>query len=706
MEHCVSAARVTDSLQPGQAAAAALQTAGVKVHGQFGVQLSARMSPRQARSAAVRSACAYTFRSRPRVRGSARRLLQALQAGQVNSTQAVRAMGLDKVLAANPGLNGTGIRIGIISDSFAAGFPANISSSGCPGVPGTITQKEGPSGSSDEGRAMAELICFVAPQAQLVFRTGVEGEADMAAGIMQLQRQGCRVIVDDIMYPAEAQFSPGILVQAIEKVKSLGVAYFTAGGNEDGTAIDFQSRWATITDPATGEALGSGHVWAPTFSGSMADMFLEIKIKRQDYPRSVDIYLQWNQPFFRNTLGLAGPLSDVHIYVCDKPVTSWQQLDPFLPSRDKICDVYYDTPIGYEPFWPSDLVDHNGEEPPPGAISLGGTQDAAESVSFFVTPSNSPGKFLSKFLFIQHVDTYQGQWDAPANSNLDLKIFWSGDERNNILLPPRQWGGRYLRNGSTTAAHGNTPGAMSICAVDYRNTPAYGVSPAVAEDFSGQGITPIYHDAQGAALPVPVRYLKPDVCAPQNTDTSFFGDDGLPETDTDNTGLPNFKGTSAAAPHAAAVAALMLQQNPLLKPDTIYSLMRATAYDMPYRWDRRTGYGYIAADRLLGPQGFCANQPDGTACTPARSRLQQSTAAAPNPTNRAAVATPPWWWSTNCSTAAWQCRGQACTAVRVPIPGAIGVRCNDNNPCTTNDRCNAQGICAGTGSCGRRRRWP
>jgi hypothetical protein len=27
----------------------------------------------------------------------------------------------------------------------------------------------------------------------------------------------------------QAQYSPGILVQAIEKVKSLGVAYFTAG---------------------------------------------------------------------------------------------------------------------------------------------------------------------------------------------------------------------------------------------------------------------------------------------------------------------------------------------------------------------------------------------------------------------------------------------------------------------------------------------
>jgi hypothetical protein len=36
-----------------------------------------------------------------------------------------------------------------------------------------------------------------------VFRTGYEGEADMAAGIMQLQRQGCKVIVDDVGYASE-----------------------------------------------------------------------------------------------------------------------------------------------------------------------------------------------------------------------------------------------------------------------------------------------------------------------------------------------------------------------------------------------------------------------------------------------------------------------------------------------------------------------
>jgi hypothetical protein len=65
-----------------------------------------------------------------------------------------------------------------------------------------------------------------------------------------------------------------------------------AGGNEDGTAIDIRSNWATVYDSATQEAVGSAHVFAPTFSGSMSDMFLEIKVKRLDYPRFVDIHLQ------------------------------------------------------------------------------------------------------------------------------------------------------------------------------------------------------------------------------------------------------------------------------------------------------------------------------------------------------------------------------------------------------------------------------
>jgi hypothetical protein len=65
-----------------------------------------------------------------------------------------------------------------------------------------------------------------------------------------------------------------------------------------------------------------------------------------------------------------------------------------------------------------------GEGPPQGAISLGGAADASETVSFFVEPSSNPNSTLSKFVLIQHVDTYAGEWSVAANSTLELKIFW------------------------------------------------------------------------------------------------------------------------------------------------------------------------------------------------------------------------------------------------------------------------------------------
>ena len=108
----------------------------------------------------------------------------------------------------------------------------------------------------------------------------------------------------------------------------------------------------------------------------------------------------------------------------------------------------------------------------------------------------------------------------------------------------------------------------------------------------------MFFGANGRRLSTPVVRLKPGVTGPDGGNTSFFLFDlgfevpGTSEPD----GIPNFFGTSASAPHVAAVAALILDQRARdmaarkrfagprkLTPDLIYWAMRLTADDMKLR---------------------------------------------------------------------------------------------------------------------------
>jgi len=124
------------------------------------------------------------------------------------------------------------------------------------------------------------------------------------------------------------------------------------------------------------------------------------------------------------------------------------------------------------------------------------------------------------------------------------------------------------------------------------------VDDAADNDFDGTtdapNIKPILFDTAGNRLTIPQMRLKPEIVAPDGANTTFFGRDAEPD------GFPNFFGTSAAAPHAAAVAALMIQAVPTTTPERVYEILETTAIDMgPPGFDFDSGFGLIQADQAL-----------------------------------------------------------------------------------------------------------
>jgi hypothetical protein len=163
----------------------------------------------------------------------------------------------------------------------------------------------------------------------------------------------------------------------------------------------------------------------------------------------------------------------------------------------------------------------------------------------------------------------------------------------------------YATNSSTSYGHANASGANSVGAAFYGSTPAFGTDPPRLEDFSSAGGIPILFDTSGNAT-YELRQ-KPEFTAPDGGNNTFFG--GIdPESD----GFPNFFGTSAAAPHAAGVAALLLELDPTVTPDAITSALQNSAVDILARdsgaptgsgYDNDSGSGLIDADAALGALG-------------------------------------------------------------------------------------------------------
>ncbi len=142
----------------------------------------------------------------------------------------------------------------------------------------------------------------------------------------------------------------------------------------------------------------------------------------------------------------------------------------------------------------------------------------------------------------------------------------------------------YATNSGTIQGHPSAAGAAAVGAAFFADTPACGTTPAILESFSSSGGDPILFDANGNLLATPVVRQKPDFVGPDGGNDTFLGFKITAADDTstvagckNNASYPNFLGTSAATPHVAGIAALMLQADPNLTPAEIITDLAQSA---------------------------------------------------------------------------------------------------------------------------------
>ena len=493
----------------------------------------------------------------------------------------------------NFGLTGAGVKVGVLSDSFNCRKTpltpdplANFTTGEQDVVNGDLSPvqvlKDLPEPDcsdlgTDEGRAILQLVHDVAPASKLAFYTANVSDADFAAGIKALANAGSNVIVDDVIYFAEPMFQDGIIAQAVDYVKSKGVTYFSSSGNEERQSYEAAFKHSGVVG-ASGEQHNFGTRKAPdTLQQATVD------------PGALSLLVfQWDQPFASVSAGGRGSASDVDVIFYDT------NGDPIAPCNDNLEPAVCQFPG----------IDANEGGDPLEEAVISNSSDSSVDVNIGIELFDGPAPNRMKYVWF----------------DLGAGIFHLDE---------------FVTDSSSNYGHPNAAGAEAVGAAPWYNTAEWGsplwgaqCRPACLEYFSGAGGTPILFDTKGRRLPFPEVRLKPGVTGPDGGNTSFF----FSRTTDPRVGggepdvYPNFFGTSASAPHVAAIAALMLEQMKKngpghfiqlpakLVPDFIFTTLRATAGDIKWRaartiapypiehpngFDFDSGFGYVDAVKAL-----------------------------------------------------------------------------------------------------------